>query len=167
MLDTKANLPENAFLQTYKRAGHFTDCYAYTVPKPIGLPAYIRAFYTSGAFRTERFILGLAVSKPSTQADVDALAAGQTDTFAAWDVEARDEIQILLRDFQGNTCSWLMALPLKRNRTRLYFGSTIVKRNAAPSEDAKIPPAFSALMGFHKLYSRILITSAAKQLALT
>ena len=50
-------------------------------------------------------------------------------------------------------------------RTRLYFGSAVVPVANAGSGEDSIGFAFRALLGFHKLYSRVLLRSAAARLA--
>ena len=120
------------------------------------LGEYITVFYSSLAFRPEQALLRL-VGKPSSRADVTAVAAG-AEHFAAWTVEARSDDQILLRDFMGRTRSWLMVEQMAGG-TRLYFGSAMV-RQSSPAERG----TFKALLWFHKLYARTLLRSAAKAL---
>ena len=64
----------------------------------------------------------------------------------------------------GRTRSWLMALPVNATaadeRTRFYFGSAVVPRKNARSGKPEMGFAFSALLGFHRLYSRLLLRAA-------
>ena len=48
--------------------------------------------------------------------------------------------------------------------TRLYFGSAVVPRRSARAGKPSLGPLFSALLGFHKLYSRILLRAARSRL---
>ncbi len=86
------------------------------------------------------------------------LANGEIDTFAAWTVESRDSNQILLTDIRGNTRSWLMVEPSGDGAT-LLFGSAVVPREI---DGTARPPAwiFRVLLGFHQLYSRVLLRAA-------
>jgi len=163
----KLPLPENAFLQRYaKRPGHYTDCYATDVESSVGLEDFITAFYRSPVFKIERMILKLVLSKPSKDHEVEDLAKNRTSEFAAWSVEARDDSQILLQDFSGNTRSWLMVASSgqQENHTRLYFGSAVIPGIDETGEAKPMGLVFKSLMGFHKLYSRLLLRFAKSNL---
>ena len=152
-------LPDGALLTPYLDAGHYTDCYATLVGGATSQAAYLEAFYTSWLFRLERRILALA-SMPSTDHEAAQLAAGTRGHFAAWRVEARTPDQLLLCDAHGRTRSWLMSADTGTGRT-LYFGSAVVPApGAAPGAKALDFP-FRALIGFHRLYSRLLLGAAA------
>jgi hypothetical protein len=154
-------LPECALLQAYARNGHFTDCWTADVAGPVTHAQYVEAFYTTWVFRIERRILAWAISRPSSDAEARQLAAGGLERFSAWGVEARADDQLLMRDeFTKRTRSWLMVEPLPAGGTRLYFGSAVVR-----AADGKLGGRFSALLGFHRLYSRILLGAAARRLA--
>jgi hypothetical protein len=161
-----AKLPDDAMLGRYGGDdGSYTDCYSAEVSGSVELSDYIRVFYTSPVFKLERLILSVLVSKPSTDTQVNELAAGERNSFAAWNVEDRDSKQILLSDFRGRTCSWLMVVPLPGiHSTRLYFGSAVVFGMNASGEPAKPTLAFRLLSGFHRLYSRILLGLACRAL---
>jgi hypothetical protein len=152
-------LPESALLQAYRRSGAYSDCYATEVTGAVPLEQYIAAFYTTPVFKTERFILKWLVRKPSTDADALGLAAGSLDRFAAWTVEARDADQLLLCDFLGRTRSWLM-VEARGATTQLYFGSAVVPSRRTGTMGF----GFGATLAFHKLYSQVLLSSAAKRL---
>lgn len=166
----KLNLPEASLLQRYaNKATHYTDCYAVDVEDQVGMEAYILAFYTSPVFKLERLILKLFLSKPSTDKDVIELAKNKRNTFAAWDVEARNDTQLLMYDFSKRTRSWLMIENHQideARKTRLYFGSAVVPANGKSGKPKTLGFVFYALMGFHKLYSRILLRSAKSNLRL-
>lgn len=163
MID-RVDLPPSALLARYASdAGTYTDCYATTVPGTVTHARYVRAFYTGLAFRLERWLLAAFAKRPSTDADVDALAAGTRDKFAAWDVEARAPDQLLLRDFTGRTRSWLMVERAGDDATRLYFGSAVVPVVDARTGRRGLGKRFDALLGFHQLYSRILLGAARRR----
>lgn len=156
-------LPENALLRNYYNDGTYTDCYTTDVSETVTFEQYVIAFYTTRVFKLERLILKLLVSRPCTDAEVAQLASGSLDEFAAWHVEARHENQLLLCDFKGRTRSWLMLVPIAEGndvQTRLYFGSAvvpIVNRKTGQSSPGYI---FRSLLGFHKLYSVVLLYAA-------
>jgi hypothetical protein len=158
-------LPTTAFLRRYVHKGAYTDCYTTQIAARVTLSVYVEAFYTTAVFKVERFILRWLVSKPSSDADVACLAHGQAESFAAWSVEARAPDQLLLCDFQHRTRSWLMVAPLGSNAavTRLYFGSAVIPIRTR-SGQARLGSSYTALLGFHKLYSRILLSAARSRL---
>lgn len=143
-------LPSDALLQKFAKAGVYTDCFSTEIVQNISLPEFVEAFYTTWLFKLERFTLKVAVSKPSTDAQVKALSTGDLDTFAAWNVEERTDQQLLMCDFRGHTRSWFMVAPGK-----LYFGSAVVPIDR---------PAYKMLIGFHRLYSRALLSAARSRL---
>lgn len=157
----RTDLPATALLARYTSdTGAYTDCYSTTVPGVVTHERFVRAFYTGFVFRIERFLLSAFARRPSTDGDVDALASGTRDAFAAWDVEARAADQLLLRDFTGRTRSWLMVEPTWDCRgTTLYFGSAVVPKVHA-NGDRSLGRRFELLLGFHKLYSRVLLRAA-------
>jgi hypothetical protein len=150
-----ADLPADALLQRYREQGAYTDCFAIDVPGQVPHAAFVEAFYTTSVFKLERLLLGLFVSRPSNDAEARELAGGNREKFAAWSVEARAPGQLLMCDFAGSTRSWLMAEAAGQG-TRLYFGSAVVRSRQGG--------AFRALLGFHKLYSRILLRAAVSRL---
>jgi hypothetical protein len=150
---TPAELPAGALLENYRRGGGYVDCFAAEVPRAVSLPQLIEAFYNSRAFRPERWLLGALLGKRASNADVARLAKGEVERFSAWNVEARQNDQILLCDYQGRTRSWLMVMPMPGG-TRIHFGSAVVK----PGD-----PVFKVLLGFHRLYSRILLRGAVRR----
>ena len=161
-------VPKSALLQRYVGEGSYVDCFTTDIARPVSQAEFVEAFYTTPVFRLERLILRWAVSKPSTDDEARALATRHADSFAAWKVEGRTENQLLLCDFLGRTRSWLMAEPLGvagRARTRLYFGSAVVSRGMTRRAQARLEFRFRALLGFHKLYSRVLLSAARARLA--
>lgn len=148
-------VPSGALLAAYDGRGH-VDAYAADLPRPVDLPDFIRAFYDSPAFRPERWILA-AVGHRGSAADLAALADGRGSRFAAWTLEARRPDEVLLAAF--STRSWLAVEPRGTGCT-LHFGSAVVAR-----ADGRLGPGFHALLGFHRLYSRVLLGTAARALA--
>jgi hypothetical protein len=160
-------LPEQALLGKYSRAGAYTDCYITHVPRCVSHAEYVEAFYTTALFKLERLILAGFVSKPSTDLQATQLASGALNAFSAWNVEERSADQLLMSDFRGRTRSWFMIAPVQSARsatTRLYFGSAVVPVRNKASGQATVGFAFRALLGFHKLYSRLLLRAARSRL---
>ena len=163
----RCELPEVALLRKYLVDGAYADCYATDTAKPVTHAAYVEAFYTTEVFKLERLILALLASKPSTDAQANQLASGSLDVFAAWRVEGRAADQILLADYTGRTRSWLMVAPSADARpgTRLYFGSAVVPAKSTRTGNTGLGLTFRALLGFHKVYSRVLLYAARSRLA--
>lgn len=150
-----AEMPPEALLQRYREQGAYTDCFVIEVPGQVTHAEFVAAFYTTAVFKLERLLLALVVSRPSRDAEAHELAAGRREQFAAWSVEARAPAQLLMCDLAGSTRSWLMAEAAGQG-TRLYFGSAVVRSRQGG--------VFHALLGFHKLYSRILLRAAVARL---
>lgn len=158
-------LPTQALLRKYSAAGSYTDCYVANVAREVSQAQFIEAFYSTRVFKLERLLLAWFAGKPSTDAQVRALAEGKTDSFAAWHVEGRTTDQLLLSDFRGRTRSWLMSESGgDATGTRLYFGSAVVAIENPRSGRREMGLAFRALLGFHKIYSRVLLRAALSRL---
>ena len=161
-------MPGDALLAQYTRSGAYTDCYSIAVPGHVAHAEYVEAFYTSRVFKLERLILKWLVSKPSTDAEARELAAGARERFAAWAVEGRLANQLLMCDYLSRTRSWLMVAACGSDAapaTRLFFGSAIVPVVDKATGQLALGSPFQALLGFHKLYSRVLLRSARHRLA--
>ena len=160
-------VPADAFLVNYAQGGAYVDCYVAEITRAVSQAEYVETFYTGALFKVERRLLAWFASRPSTDADAKALAAGNADTFAAWRVEQRSADQLLLCDFTGRTRSWLMVAPVDGQTagTRLYLGSAVVPVLNKASGRAELGIPFKALLGFHKLYSRALLSAAHSRLA--
>lgn len=160
-----AALPTHSLLTRYVTQGGYTDCFIVDVPGEVSHAQYVEAFYTTWLFKLERVVLKFLVAKPSTDVEARELAAGSREKFAAWSVEARAPEQLLARDFQGKTCSWLMAERKFENSlatTRLYFGTGIVPR-AVRNGERGLTFSFRALLPFHQFYARSLLRAAASR----
>lgn len=168
MFSIKAHpLPDNALLTSYRQSGDHTDCYRTELPFAVTHSQYVRAFYTTKLFKLERLILKWLVGKPSSDAQADLLAKGQTQAFAAWEVELRCENQLLLCDYLKRTRSWLMIEQRQSEKgmqTLLYFGSGVVANKNAKTGGSSFGFAFHALSWFHKLYSVALLSAAKSRL---
>ena len=163
-----SGLPAHALLTKYTLAGAYTDCYSTEIGRPVSHAEYVEAFYTGSLFKVERLLLAWFISKPSTDAQAKELASGALGAFAAWRVEDRSADQLLMCDYAGRTRSWLMVAPQGNGATastRLYFGSAVVPVLDKTTGQAKMGFMFKALLGFHKLYSRALLSAARSRLA--
>ena len=156
-------LPQGALLQDYRDRRAYTDCFYIDLPVTVTLADYIDAFYTTRLFRLERWVLAALVAKPSTDAEAKALAQGERTRFAAWTTEAREASQIVMRDYQSKTRSWLMCVPLT-DGTRLYFGSAVVADGIRLDGTSDLGAGFNQLIGVHRLYSVALLNAAATRL---
>lgn len=163
----ESTIPDSGLLNSYTLNGSYTDCYVTEIATTVTHSQYVAAFYTSWIFKLERFILRWVVNKPSTDAQAKQLADGSNEAFSAWSVESRSDNQLLMADFQGRTRSWLMVMPLdtaNTAQTRLYFGSAVVPIEDPETGETSMGGGFNLLLGFHKLYSRILLRSARSRL---
>jgi len=168
MIDA-CDLPAASLLRRYRGEGGYADCYVTELPWSVSQAEYVQAFYSTRLFKVERLLIRLFLSRPSTDAEAGRLARGELDTFAAWSVEGRTADQLLLADLGGRTRSWLMAEPSASagpTGTRLHFGSAVVPARRARSDGRPgLGALFSALLGFHKVYSRLLLRSARARLS--
>jgi hypothetical protein len=160
-------LPEHSLLAAYESKGGYTDCYTIDVVGEVSHEQFVTAFYTSGLFKVERMILKWLVAKPSTDQQVEDLAAGSLDDFAAWHVEGRSPSQLLMCDYQGRTRSWLMVTPMMIGTaasTRLSFGTAVIPVKNRKTGEEVMPLAFRLLLGFHLRYAQALLRSAVRKL---
>lgn len=152
-------VPAASFLAAYASQGAFTDCYTTSIPGAVGLPEFVLAFYTTPIFKLERWLLARALRIASSDHDALLLAQGQTERFSAWKVERRSGTEILMD--AGQTRSWLSvehhAGP--DASTTLLFGSAVVPMRPG----GRFGLAFHALLGFHRLYSKVLLASASRR----
>ncbi len=183
-----AAVPRDSLLAATAAAhsGAYVDCYSTQIMGGVSHAAFVEAFYCSWLFKIERRLLGLFASRPATDADARRLALNESDHFSAWRVEARRADELLMADFTGRTKSWLMVAPLesaasaassagtavgsaakpgRETATRLTFGSAVVPRRGAPGGSTDLGAAFHLLLGFHKLYSRLLLAAARGRLS--
>jgi hypothetical protein len=157
---TKCQVPANTMLDKYLKSGAYADCYFTEISQLVSFSEFIFAFYTTPLFKLERLILKFTVSKPSTDAEARQLANGAREGFAAWTVEGRGENELLMCDFLRRTHSWFIVAPVDETRTRLYFGSAVSSRQDPKTGKLSLGPVFQALLGFHQIYSVLLLYSA-------
>jgi hypothetical protein len=160
-------LPDGALLGRYIQNGHYADCYSVDIPESVSSAKFVTAFYTTWVFKLERLFLQLLVAKPSTDVEAEKVALGRSDFFAAWSVESRAENQLLMCDFLRRTRSWFMVVPVRVNGapgTRLYFGSAVVPSKDRRTGRPTLGIGFRAMLGFHKLYSKVLLSAAKSRL---
>lgn len=159
----KCAVPASALLAKYSLDGSHTDCYVTEIPGRISLAEFVFAFYTTFLFKLERLILKWLVSKPSTDSQARQLADHVNEKFAAWHVEGRSETEILMCDFRKRTRSWLMVSPVDSAsgpRMRLYFGSAVIPIHNSKTGKLSLGFGFRMLLGFHQIYSMLLLYSA-------
>jgi hypothetical protein len=161
------DLPDSALLRRYREKA-YTDCYVTEIAGTVSRAVFVEAFYTTALFKAERALLACLLARPSCDAQARQLAQGEIGRFAAWRVEGRDAQQLLLGDETGRTKSWLMVAPVERagiQGTHLYFGSAVVGRRDARTGKLRLGLAFHALLGFHRMYSRLLLGAARSRVA--
>ena len=173
---TSCPLPEGTIIYRYhnksscQAADTYTDCYLVEIDGRVTLAEYVFAFYTTSVFRLERFILKYLAGRPSSDREAKQLSEGTIDEFSAWTVEDRTTDQLLMCDLRGRTRSWFMIVPQSaagRTTTSLYFGSAVVPYQKTATGEPRIGGGFRMLLGFHKLYSRVLLYSAKVRLKKT
>jgi len=168
-------LPEDAIIYKYHKSSYqdadtYTDCYLVNFDRPVTLAEYVFAFYTTPVFRLERFILKYLADRPSSDHEAKQLSEGTIDEFSAWTVEDRTPEQLLMSDLRGRTRSWFMIVPQSAagsTTTTLYFGSAVVPYQKTATGDPRSGGGLRLLLGFHKLYSRVLLYSAKVRLKKT
>jgi len=65
-------------------------------------------------------------------------------------------------DRYGKTRSWFRVVPQASGGTVLEFGSAVAARSAA-TDSVKMSRGFGVLLGFHRLYSRMLLAAASRR----
>jgi hypothetical protein len=157
---TAVPVQQHSFLGAYSSRGAFTDCYSTSVPFAASLPLFVEAFYTTKLFKVERWLLARLLKIESSDEQAYQLAQGVSTRFSAWKVEHRSSSEILLD--AGQTRSWLSVVQAEGNQdeTTLLFGSAVVPMRPG----GKFGFAFHALLGVHRLYSKLLLSAAAKNL---
>lgn len=157
----QTTLPSDSLLASFAASDAYTDCYSVELPGQVSLADFLLAFYSTPIFKLERWILARALGAESSEDDVRRLASGESTRFAAWRVDMRRDDQIVLAS--GRTRSWLMVVPQSATAgksTELYFGSAVL-----PLQRGGLGWQFRALLGFHRLYSRLLLGLATRPLS--
>lgn len=164
MNPSDASPPPDSLLAGLAQArGAFADAYALQFPRAVTLAEFVEAFYTTRLFKLERALLAL-LGRPSSDADVHALARGAGERMAAWTVEAREGDELLMHEDSGATRSWFKVEAGPGAGTTLWFGSAVVPRRRGPGGEPRLGWPFHALLGFHRWYSRALLRAAARRL---
>jgi hypothetical protein len=138
-------------LSKIEEAAQYKD--AFDIPKPQTkenneLEHYIRAFYTSPLFKLERFIISLT-GNHVTDDYINNLRFKVGDKLILWEVIGRKDNEVLFR-WKYGSANGLTWLSVKDNK--LQFGSGV-------GHDVNLVAAMA-----HRLYSRLLIYSASKNL---
>jgi hypothetical protein len=158
--------PDHALHAKYAVHGGYTDCFVTPIARHVTHAEFVAAFYTTWLFKLERLFLTWTVDKDSSDLEACELARGERTSFAAWTVEARAENQLVMCDFLGKTRSWFMVTPEPgvAAGTRLLFGTAIVPITDRKTGERRLSAGFRALLGFHKIYSRALLSAARSRL---
>ena len=166
MKPTATAPPPDSLLARLARArGAYADAFTLRLPRAVPLAEFVEAFYTTRLFKLARALLSL-VGRPSSDASARAVARGETQRFAAWSVEAREGDELLMKDYSGATRSWFKVEAVGGGATTLWFGSAVLpSRPAGADGKPRMNLVFRALLGFHRRYSRALLTAAARRLA--
>jgi hypothetical protein len=163
----KCSVPPGTLLHGYTVNGAYTDCYSTDLAGQASFANFVFAFYMTPLFKLERWILKAMVSKPSSDSEARQLADGHIRRFAAWHVEDRRDRELLMCDFVERTRSWFMVAPVSTiatPRTRLYFGSAVVPVRNSKTGQLSLGLGYRSLLGFHRIYSVLLLYSAAARL---
>jgi hypothetical protein len=167
---TQEAAPEDALLKTYRggahpeRWGRYGDCFSVRVDRAVSIADFVFAFYTSPVFRIERWMLRAFIGARSSDMGARALADGSATTFAAWYVADRSATQLLMCDRFERTRSWFRVVALDAGGTLLQFGSAVAAGRDKRTGDAPQSRGFRVLLGFHVLYSQILLNAAKSSL---
>jgi hypothetical protein len=167
---TQEAAPEDALLKTYRggahpeRWGRYGDCFSVSVDRAVSLAEFVFAFYTTPVFRIERWILRAVIGASSSDAGARALADGSATSFAAWYVGSRTATQLLMCDRYERTRSWFRVMALDGRGTLLQFGSAVASARDGGGESAPQRRGFRLLLGFHVLYSQMLLNAAKASL---
>ena len=167
---SESPLPDAALLARYRRrerepgASAYVDCFRTRVDTAVTIGEFVASFYQTRLFRLERFVLARAAGFESTDRDAVAVAEGSAERFAAWQVEARAPNELLLADLSGRTRSWFR-VEASGSGTALYFGSAVLPVVDRETGEARRMRAFRWLLGFHRVYSVLLLAAARRKLA--
>lgn len=141
----------------------FADAYTLRLPRRVSLGEFVEAFYTTRLFKLERWLIARA-GRPSSDAEVRALAQDADVRMAMWTVQARTASELLMHEDSGVTRSWFQ-VGAEEGGTTLWFGSAFMPRHPpALGEKPRFSASFHVLLGFHRAYSRALLRAAARRL---
>lgn len=163
MTPTETPLPPDSLLgRLASERGAFADAYALRLPRAVSLAEFVEAFYTTRLFKVERGLIAL-FGRPSSDAMARAVARGEGERLAVWTIEARKPDELLMHEDSGATRSWFK-VEAGPAGTTLWFGSAVVPRRRGPGGEPRFGWLFHALLGFHRWYSRALLSAAARRL---
>lgn len=155
----EVEVPQDSLLAHFGGPLDYRDAFCREVTGAVSLEQFIERFYCSMAFRPERVVLGL-LGRGASDADARALARGEADGIAVWQVVERCETEVLLESPDTGTASWLAveAVPTSSSAavgkkstagTRLLFGSWVGSLNDS---------GWRFMLHPHVLYSRMLLS---------
>ncbi|MEP7133342.1 MAG: hypothetical protein ABI904_00275 [Chloroflexota bacterium] len=164
----KCAVPPQALLSKYSLDGMYADSFRTEIIGQVPLAVFVFAFYTTWLFKIEQFILAHIAQRPSNDIQARELADGAINKFAAWNVESRNDNQLLMCDMLGRTRSWFMVNHMateNNKKTHLYFGSAVVPKKKPKTGKSSLGIVFLILLGFHKIYSFLLLYLARQKVA--
>lgn len=151
-------VPEGTLIAPFAaKEAHYTDCFETPADGLISLRVFVCAFYTQPLFKAERLVLRIAAGQRSTDGDATALAQGTANRFAVWEVLGRSDTELLMAERSGRTLSWFNA-----TADCMRFGSVVVPQRTR-SGQLTLGPVFHSLLTAHKVYSRMLLSGAARR----
>jgi len=162
----RETVPEDALLRTYRGGAHperwgtYGDCFSVPVDRIVSLADFVFAFYSSSTFRIEQLLIRAFVGAPSSNSQARALADGSATSFAVWYVGDRTPTQLLMCDRYERTRSWFRVAQLDTGRTLLQFGSAVAAARDRRTGGEALGGGFGLLLGFHVLYSQLLLNAA-------
>ena len=160
----KTPLPASALVRPYlDQSATWADCFSAFISREVSLEQFVGQFYRGRLFRFERWMIKTVIGRPSTDAQIDSLLTGETDTFSAWSSDARSENQLIMCDYQNRTCSWFM-VETEADGTRLYFGTLLKPTKYLGRAEWLSKPLFTLMLPAHDIYSRLLLSQAANSL---
>ena len=62
-----SRVPPDSLLGGYAASGAYVDCYVTELQTSVTHAQFVEAFYTTPLFKLERLLLGLFMSRPSTE----------------------------------------------------------------------------------------------------
>ena len=139
-------VPEGSLLAGFGGPDDYRDAFCREVAGTVSLEQFIERFYCSMAFRPERLVLGL-IGRGASNADASALARGEANGIAVWEVVERTDSEILLESKDTGTASWL-AVEAGETGTKLLFGSWVGSLNDS---------GWRFMFHPHQWYSRLLL----------
>lgn len=160
---SKCAIPDGALTRPYAaQHGVSVDCYKAEVCGDVSLEEFVGRFYRGRLFKMERWLIEKVVGATSSEEQLENLLQQKSTKFSAWAQIAREPAQMIMRDYQGKTCSWFMTAPHEAGTT-LYFGSIVNPDGRSGHVEGVSKMIFTLLLPLHGLYSRLLLSQAAKR----